>query len=1025
MKDGIMKKKVALCANGWNAESLDSFISGFREYFKTIGEEVDLFIFTSYSLYTYEQSIRDAEDSIYSLTDYSDFDAVIIFGSGINSDDAIKEIIAKCRKANVPVILQGCESDEVSTVVVDNYRGMKELCRHLIEKHNVKDVVFFAGHKDNADSNLRAEAVRESLHEYGYKFQDEDIYYLNWAPGLVYTQIQEIFVNKKRKAPDAIMCANDQTAIFAATFLDMAGINVPGEVIVSGFDCVNAGKIIYPSLASVDQDYEGQGRECAELADKSSKNKRLFRKRLIPCITSPGESCGCINCKNEGELRKKLGNNKWFNQFMSESIDNRESEMDSCIMMNEEYKDIHESMSRDFLVNTGVETADFHVYVNPQYKDLVYMDDQNPTACYSPVMDVIAAKTGGVIYDDSTLDSKKLFLGYDGQGKGKIYVLKSLKVGSSVAGYMVMGYANGEFERRRYLSFSGRLDRTFNKYQRKIVELNNKLEFQKNSMAFLHQTVEALASAVDAKDRYTHGHSARVAEYAKKIAELSGIEEKECEDIYMAGLLHDVGKIGIKDEIINKKGKLTDEEFAVIKQHPVLGEEILSKIIVSPYLSVGAKHHHERYDGKGYPDRLKGEDIPQIARIIAVADAYDAMTSKRSYRDVIPQMYVREELVKGMGTQFDPEFAKCMLHLLDMDGEYKMREKLQEDVFGKGQTYEFGGYKADVTAGIRITDCPVSVKIQYEPQKTGGMPTLLLYDSADAHYYLEDNYLSEDMDFTEFASIGMDGDVSTEFIRKMRLNSTDLKAEKTPDKLCNATVFLVKQKDHMLVKLVTDERMHEVVFAMYDAARYTYLALTGNHCRVKILDVEVAKTPVAEDFVPCIAEKISYINRPMGDIPNVQVDGWKADHSEVIEFTDSLNASFHTMSLPSSRRVWHCPIVCLFTSDDGRIDGPNYKELAMVRLDGEAWSDVPEIINRTQVSKNENFENWSIWKQRNKSGVYCRLSVKHKNDLINLEVEDSGLTTLNQTKLTENVKKLYCYFTGDQCAITDIRIEKA
>ena len=115
-----------------------------------------------------------------------------------------------------------------------------------------------------------------------------------------------------------------------------------------------------------------------------------------------------------------------------------------------------------------------------------------------------------------------------------------------------------------------------------------------------------------------------------------------------------------------------DEEFAIIKQHPVLGGEILSKILISPSLSVGAKYHHERYDGKGYPEGLKGEDIPQIARIIAVADAYDAMTSKRSYRDMIPQMYVREELVKGTGTQFDPNYAKIMLHLLDKDEEYKM-----------------------------------------------------------------------------------------------------------------------------------------------------------------------------------------------------------------------------------------------------------------------------------------------------------------------------------------------------------------
>ena len=126
---------------------------------------------------------------------------------------------------------------------------------------------------------------------------------------------------------------------------------------------------------------------------------------------------------------------------------------------------------------------------------------------------------------------------------------------------------------------------------------------------------------------------------------------------------------------LNKDGKLTDEEFAQIKHHPEYGNQILSNIRQSPYLSIAAHYHHERFDGRGYPRGLVGEDIPEIARIIAVADSYDAMTSKRSYRDTIPQQKVREELVKGIGTQFDPQFAKIMLHLIDQDLEYSMRER--------------------------------------------------------------------------------------------------------------------------------------------------------------------------------------------------------------------------------------------------------------------------------------------------------------------------------------------------------------
>jgi HD-GYP domain-containing protein (c-di-GMP phosphodiesterase class II) len=143
----------------------------------------------------------------------------------------------------------------------------------------------------------------------------------------------------------------------------------------------------------------------------------------------------------------------------------------------------------------------------------------------------------------------------------------------------------------------------------------------------------------------------------------------------MMGLLHDVGKIGIPDEIINKPGSLTKDEYEVIKSHPVEGERILNTISEMPDLATGARWHHERYDGKGYPDGIGGEDIPEEARIIAVADSYDAMTSRRSYRDALPQEKVRDELVKGKGTQFDPIFADVMLGLMDADKNYDMREK--------------------------------------------------------------------------------------------------------------------------------------------------------------------------------------------------------------------------------------------------------------------------------------------------------------------------------------------------------------
>lgn len=209
--------------------------------------------------------------------------------------------------------------------------------------------------------------------------------------------------------------------------------------------------------------------------------------------------------------------------------------------------------------------------------------------------------------------------------------------------------------------------------QRKLSEEVDK-KTKQNERLFL-QVVSSLASAIDAKDTYTNGHSSRVANYSREIARRAGYEGERLEGIYMMGLLHDVGKIGVPDAVINKPAKLSDEEYEVIKNHPVLGARILSNIKEMPNLVFGARWHHERYDGKGYPDGLSGEDIPEEARIIAVADAYDAMTSHRSYRRLLPQDVVRDEIEKGKGTQFDPRFASIMLDMINEDPDYDMREK--------------------------------------------------------------------------------------------------------------------------------------------------------------------------------------------------------------------------------------------------------------------------------------------------------------------------------------------------------------
>lgn len=202
---------------------------------------------------------------------------------------------------------------------------------------------------------------------------------------------------------------------------------------------------------------------------------------------------------------------------------------------------------------------------------------------------------------------------------------------------------------------------------------------ENNELTF--QAINAIAKTVDAKDKYTRQHSTRVAKFSREIAIRSGLfSDEEIEIIYRTALLHDIGKIGIRDDILNKKGRLDDDEFATMKTHTTIGAEILKDVTLIKDVDKGAKYHHERFDGRGYPQGLAGEDIPIVARIVGVADAYDAMTSDRAYRKHLPEDVVRGELIKGRGAQFDPVFCDIMLGIMDDKVEFPDEETLDIDI---------------------------------------------------------------------------------------------------------------------------------------------------------------------------------------------------------------------------------------------------------------------------------------------------------------------------------------------------------
>ncbi|MCR5478240.1 MAG: HD domain-containing protein [Ruminococcus sp.] len=187
----------------------------------------------------------------------------------------------------------------------------------------------------------------------------------------------------------------------------------------------------------------------------------------------------------------------------------------------------------------------------------------------------------------------------------------------------------------------------------------------------ISQAMNAIANLVDAKDPYTKGHSTRVSYYTQKIAEKMGLHETEVKNLGYIALMHDCGKIGIPDNILTKPARLTDEEFKIMQGHTTYGGKALEEFTSMDGIVEGALYHHERYDGKGYPKKLKGENIPLYARIIGVADALDAMNSDRCYRPHLKPEVIKQELKKNSGSQFDPDIVECALELIE-DGVIKL-----------------------------------------------------------------------------------------------------------------------------------------------------------------------------------------------------------------------------------------------------------------------------------------------------------------------------------------------------------------
>ena len=556
------------------------------------------------------------------------------------------------------------------------------------------------------------------------------------------------------------------------------------------------------------------------------------------------------------------------------------------------------------------------------------------------------------------------------------------------------------------------------------IEIRNMQGEQQRMQRLFDQTAMAFVSAVEKKDDFAKGKAVKVAECAKKIAEIAGKNEEDCEKVYYAALLHDVGLIGIPDSVIKNDSRPSKWDYDIIRKKPIIGEEILSCITEYPYLSDAAHFSHERYNGEGYPNKLRGREIPEIARIVAVADAYVTMTSKKRYRDERPMFVVREAFVKGSGEEFDPTFAEIMVNIIDSESkeDLKAAAKPETELTCKE-------YRENISIGIPVSEEIKQIRFDCEmpldSENVFFAPSIVLFDSYDGRTHSNKKAI-EGYRYLEYGEVWFDKHSITTAARKIEEKEidTDKESKESSKSGFSYEILACLCEDHMRLIMKSKDYAKEVIVALPNGSKDAFIGLTGENCRLKNIIVESTGETVEVGDIPRIAKPISYIDHLESDIKNVQIDRTRSASTEGIEINNKLELSFRTMSLPGASLVWHCPYIVIYSSDNGVVNGENYKEYALVKLNGENEAADLQAENKLDLKKKDSFPGWDEWKEINKKGLDCELSVERKGSQYILKTENLGIYIENTAIIKNEKRPVYLSITGDQIALTDIRIMK-
>lgn len=524
------------------------------------------------------------------------------------------------------------------------------------------------------------------------------------------------------------------------------------------------------------------------------------------------------------------------------------------------------------------------------------------------------------------------------------------------------------------------------------IEMQGLKDEQESIRRFFKETASAFVNSMEKSDQTLKGHAERVADLAQIIAEENGLSDEDCEKAYYAAFLHNVG------------------------------EDILSGIKEYPYLSETVHFINERYDGKGNTKGAKGKEIPVLARIITVAKAYDTLTNVNN-KNPLPKFFIREEFIREAGTKYDPDFANTMVMLMDEEtnSDSNHSEKsLEKEITCKS-------YREHITLGIPVLQNIGSISFKSSPLDSTAAfssPSIVLYDSYDALVH----DAQEEIDtyhYFEYGEIWFDSNIICTSARNMEVRNL-VKKDAAANSSENDNSFKITSsrfEDHVLIKMESSSLSFDVIIALPSISKACFIGITGENCQITEINCQSSEKTVGENDIPRIAEKLSYINGLESDLPNVQIDSPMSAFTEAVEIKEKLKLIFHTKSLPEANLVWHCAYILLFYSDDKKVYGKNYREYAMVKLNGEDNANKQFSENLFKMHKTDEFTTWAEWEKENKKGFESTVEFEKNGNTIRFFTRNKGIALENICTLKDSPETVYVCLTGDQVALTDIRIK--